>query len=194
MCKYNTKAIFLFGPTASGKTNISLNIAKKFPDWKFHLIGSHRLGENRNTKPFTNKMVERFKKIGNQALFHGFKDQDFVQQKMKTASINIIPSIWEEPFGLVAAEAMSNGIAIIASHVGGIPEIVKDNGVLIKDINTKLLNKKFCLKFDDKFACMLQHPVTTENKSSEFQISQTLKALKLSKIPTFIILPNNDSG
>ena len=41
---------------------------------------------------------------------------------------------------------------------------------------------------------MLQHPVTTENKSSEFQISQTLKALKLSKIPTFIILPNNDSG
>ena len=112
------------------------NIAKKFPDWKFHLIGSHRLGENRNTKPFTNKMVERFKKIGNQALFHGFKDQDFVQQKMKTASIIIIPSIWEEPFGLVAAEAMSNGIAIIASHVGGIPEIVKDNGVLIKDINT----------------------------------------------------------
>ena len=63
-----------------------------------------------------------------------------------------------------------------------------------KDINTKLLNKKFGLKFDDKFACMLQHPVTTENKSSEFQISQTLKALKLSKIPTFIILPNNDSG
>ena len=50
-----------------------------------------------------------------------------------------------------------------------------------KDINTKLLNKKFGLKFDDKFACMLQHPVTTENKSSEFQISQTLKALKLSK-------------
>ena len=63
-----------------------------------------------------------------------------------------------------------------------------------KDINTKLLNKKFGLKFDEKFACMLQHPVTTENKSSEFQISQTLKALKLSKIPTFIILPNNDSG
>lgn len=31
MYRYNTKAIFLFGPTASGKTNISLNIAKKFP-------------------------------------------------------------------------------------------------------------------------------------------------------------------
>ena len=36
-----------------------------------------------------------------------------------------MPSIWEEPFGLVAAEAMSNSIAIIASKVGGLSEIVK---------------------------------------------------------------------
>ena len=58
---------------------------------------------------------------------------------MKTASIIVIPSVWDEPFGLVAAEAMSNGIGIIASDIGGIPEIVKDNGVLIKDINKQKL-------------------------------------------------------
>ena len=45
--------------------------------------------------------------------------------KMKTSAIVVIPSIWEEPFGLVAAEAMSNGAAVIASDIGGIPEIVK---------------------------------------------------------------------
>ena len=58
---------------------------------------------------------------------------------MKTASIIIIPSLWEEPFGLVAAEAMSNGVAIIASKVGGLTEIVKNNGVLIENINFKKL-------------------------------------------------------
>ena len=48
----------------------------------------------------------------------------------------------EEPYGLVAAEAMSNGIAIIASNIGGIPEIVKKNGILIKNINKfKLQNE-----------------------------------------------------
>ena len=61
---------------------------------------------------------------------------------MKTASIIVIPSIWEEPFGLVAAEAMSNGISIIASKVGGISEIIGDNGVLIENINHKKLRKK----------------------------------------------------
>ena len=32
---------------------------------------------------------------------------------MKRASIIIIPSLWQEPFGLVAAEAMSNGIHVL---------------------------------------------------------------------------------
>ena len=61
---------------------------------------------------------------------------------MKTSSIIVIPSIWEEPFGLVAAEAMSNGMSIIASKVGGMPEIIGDNGILIENINYKKLRKK----------------------------------------------------
>ena len=40
------------------------------------------------------------------------KIKNFVEKKMKTASIIVIPSLWEEPFGLVAAEAMSNGIVL----------------------------------------------------------------------------------
>ena len=111
------------------------NIANKFPDWQFDLIGSFRLGDKRNKGSFVSKVIKNFQKIGNQSQFHGFKNQDFVQAKMKSAAIIIIPSKWEEPFGLVAAEAMSNGIAIIASDIGGIPEIVKNNGILIRDIN-----------------------------------------------------------
>ena len=61
---------------------------------------------------------------------------------MQSASIIIIPSIWEEPFGLVAAEAMGNGACIVTSKVGGIPEIIKDNGILIDQINFKKLLSK----------------------------------------------------
>ena len=111
------------------------NIAKKFPDWTFELIGSFRLGDNKNKDMFANNLIKKFEKISNQTKFHGYKNQEFIQKKMKTASIIVIPSVWAEPFGLVAAEAMSNGIGIIASDVGGIPEIVKANGILIQDIN-----------------------------------------------------------
>ena len=118
------------------------NIANKFPDWQFDLIGSFRLGDDKNEGSFASKVFKKFKNISNQTRFHGFKNQDFVQEKMKSASIIVIPSIWEEPYGLVAAEAMSNGIAIITSDIGGIPEIVKESGILIESINRlKLQNE-----------------------------------------------------
>ena len=110
------------------------NIANKFPDWQFDLIGSFRLGDDKNEGSFVADVIKKFKNISNQTRFHGFKNQDFVQEKMKNASIIVIPSIWEEPYGLVAAEAMSNGAAIIASDIGAIPEIVKKNGILVKSI------------------------------------------------------------
>jgi glycosyltransferase involved in cell wall biosynthesis len=117
------------------------SIASTFPDWNFGLIGSFRLGEHNNTNFYAHRVIKSFQEIGSQAIFYGFKNHQFVEEKMKTASIIVIPSIWEEPFGLVAAEAMSNGISIIASKVGGMPEIIRDNGVLIDNINYKKLRK-----------------------------------------------------
>ena len=111
------------------------SIANKYPDWSFGLIGSLRLGDNK-VNTFAQNVVEKFNNISSQTNFYGFKDYSFVEDKMKTTSIIIIPSVWNEPFGLVAAEAMSNGIAIIASRVGGITEIVRNNGILIENIDS----------------------------------------------------------
>ena len=138
------KEILFVGRLVSEKgvdlyVDVVQSIAKNFPDWSFELIGSFRLGDDKHKDAFINALIKKFKKISNQTKFHGFKNQAFVQEKMKTAAIIVIPSVWEEPFGLVAAEAMSNGIGIIASDIGGIPEIVEGNGVLIKDVNKQKL-------------------------------------------------------
>ena len=111
------------------------SIATDFPDWHFSLLGSSDLKHIQNKSYYASQVVRKFNSIGHQAKIYGFKNQNFVKEKMKNASIIIIPSLCEEGFGLVAAEAMSNGMAIIASKVGGIPEIVKDNGILISNID-----------------------------------------------------------
>ncbi len=117
-------------------------IAQKYPEWSFGIIGSSKLGDNKHRNFYSDYIIKKTKAIGHQAQFYGFKNQEFVEEKMKNASIVVIPSTWEEPFGLVAAEAMSNGACIIASKVGGIPEIIKDNGILIDKINLKKLSSK----------------------------------------------------
>jgi UDP-hydrolysing UDP-N-acetyl-D-glucosamine 2-epimerase len=63
-----------------------------------------------------------------------------------------------------------------------------------KDVNSSIIRKKFKLEKRKKFLIVIQHPVTTENESSNFQINETLEAIKLINIQTLIVLPNNDSG
>ncbi len=42
----------------------------------------------------------------------------------------LMPSLWNESFGLVAAEAMTNGIPVLASNRGALPETIGDAGFL----------------------------------------------------------------
>lgn len=43
----------------------------------------------------------------------------------KIADIVVIPSQWEEPFGLVAVESMATGCVTIVTNSGALPEIIK---------------------------------------------------------------------
>jgi glycosyltransferase involved in cell wall biosynthesis len=45
----------------------------------------------------------------------------------------LVPSVWAEPFGIVALEAMACGRAVIASEIGGLRDIVQDGvtGLLV---------------------------------------------------------------
>jgi glycosyltransferase involved in cell wall biosynthesis len=57
--------------------------------------------------------------------FHGWADPAPFYRK---AGIVLVPSLWPENFGYAVVEAMGYGLPVLASNVGGIPEIV-DNGI-----------------------------------------------------------------
>ncbi|MCQ3000997.1 glycosyltransferase family 4 protein [Pseudomonas syringae] len=74
---------------------------------------------------------ERFKALAlsPKISFVGYQSpEDFYKQ----IDVAIVPSIWNEPFGMVAVEACSWSVPVIASRMGGLPEIIQDqfNGLL----------------------------------------------------------------
>ena len=83
------------------------------------------------------KMCEKLK-INDSVEFLGF--QRDVDQIMRSSRVLVLPSRWEG-FGLVLLEAMKNKLPIIATNVGGIPEIITNGheGILVPKENPKIL-------------------------------------------------------
>jgi len=51
---------------------------------------------------------------------------------MNEHRVLVVPSRWEEPFGIVALEGMACGCAVVASDGGGLPDAVGRCGILFK--------------------------------------------------------------
>jgi len=70
--------------------------------------------------------VKRAAAEENSIEYLGQLPQESVQYYMRSAYALVFPSVWFEPFGLVMVEAMASGVPVIASRLGGTPEIIED--------------------------------------------------------------------
>lgn len=73
--------------------------------------------------------------------FAGMLPQESLACCMAEATALIVPSVFKEPFGQIAAEAALAGKAVIASNTGGLPEIVlhEETGLLVEPGNARQL-------------------------------------------------------
>lgn len=76
------------------------------------------------TGPLRNELEAHAKSSGSPVRFHGFRED--VSDCIAAVDAVIIPSVWEEAFPYAALEAMSVGRPVLASRVGGLPEIVEE--------------------------------------------------------------------
>jgi glycosyltransferase involved in cell wall biosynthesis len=67
----------------------------------------------------------------------------------------LVPSVWPEPFGIVALEAMAAGRPLIASRTGGLTDIVEDGstGVLVEPGDAAALSRAMAQLVADRALC-----------------------------------------
>jgi len=73
--------------------------------------------------------------------FYGNVERQVLAQAYRRAALLVYPSIWFEPFGLSAADALATGCPVVAFDVGGPRDIVRDgeNGRLLKEVSVAAL-------------------------------------------------------
>ena len=85
-------------------------------------------------------------KGGVQLIIHGFLPKKDLNKLFCNSDIFVLPSLYET-FGMVAVEAMSFGLPVICTNVGGIPEFIThgENGLLFKpgDVEDLVKNLRY---------------------------------------------------
>ena len=76
--------------------------------------------------------------------FTGWLDQDGLAELYRKMDICVVPSVWPEPFGIVALEAMASERPVIVTRVGGLQHIVADgiDGFVVDSFDAQALREK----------------------------------------------------
>ncbi len=97
--------------------------------------------------------------------------------QFQRAHIHVVPSRWDEPFGLTTVEGMASGLATVASNTGGSPEIIADAGFLFaRDDAADLADKLRPLINDEKLR--LHYGQLARQRALDFSWQNTWNGLK----------------
>jgi glycosyltransferase involved in cell wall biosynthesis len=102
--------VTLINPCAVKGIAIFLELARSLPDARFAAVPTW------GTTPADREALAA---LPNVTLLPPADDVDRIYKRTR---ILLLPSLWEEAFGVTAVEAMLRGIPVLASAVGGLPE------------------------------------------------------------------------
>jgi glycogen synthase len=76
--------------------------------------------------------------------FAGVKLDRELAELLNAHKIMVVPSLWEEPFGIVALEGIACGCVIVGSDGGGLKDAISNCGVTFPNGNIDLLANALC--------------------------------------------------
>ena len=113
----------------------ALTLLKNCKNLKCLIVGKnwlHSHAENEYTSKLKRIMNEMSDDLKSRIIFTGYVDHKNINEIYSISDCIVIPSQCEEAFGVVALEAMSMGIPVIASKSGGLTEVVANAGLMVE--------------------------------------------------------------
>jgi glycosyltransferase involved in cell wall biosynthesis len=91
-------------------------VAKQVPDLQLLYVG----------RPIDEGYVAQLRQRAGDALVHWLPSRVDVVTPLHAADVVVVPSMWEDPLPRAVIEGLATGRPVVASAVGGIPEMLQD--------------------------------------------------------------------
>lgn len=124
-------------------------------------------------------------RLTNDVRFLGFLDAEEIANELNEHRYLLVPSRWEEPFGIVALEGIACGCIPIVSDGGGLPDAVGKAGLVFQRNSLSSLVESTIRLLDDKglqdnfLKCAVEHlKQHTEKQVSQRYFDLFLNAVK----------------
>lgn len=98
---------------------------------KLLIIGATDYGDNARPTPYAQLLHDEAQQLGSSIVMTGFVPYNQVPRLLKMADMAVVPSLWEEPFGLTVVEAMAAGLPLITTRSGGITEVCQGVATIV---------------------------------------------------------------
>jgi glycosyltransferase involved in cell wall biosynthesis len=108
---------------------------KDEPNIKLMVIGGTFFGNAVDEDDFVRSLKDKAKTISDKIMFTGYIPYDKLPDYLHLADIAVIPSMWNEPFGLTIVEALAAGLPLVTTRSGGIPEICEGVATIVNREN-----------------------------------------------------------
>ena len=118
----------------------AMNQLTDYPQIKLMVLGSSFYGNVTEEDDFTRELRFKAESLKESIIFTGFIPYSDMPKYLKLADIAVLPSTWDEPFGLTVAEAQATGLPIITTHHGGIPEVVTEENAILLQTDEHFVN------------------------------------------------------
>lgn len=129
-----------------------------YPDIKLLALGSTFYGGNSfDDHPYALRVQREAEPVRHRITFTGYIPNQKMPEYLQLADVVIIPSVWDEPFGLTVAEAQAMGKPIITTRRGGIPEVVSETSAILLNTDEQFVDNLAAAILD-----LYQHPEKRE--------------------------------
>jgi glycosyltransferase involved in cell wall biosynthesis len=110
--------------------------------------------------------------------FLGRLNQDDLRAQTQRAWLQVVPSVWDEPFGIAALDAMAQARAVIASRAGGLSEIVDDGatGFLVPPSDPVALAQRLTALIEDPDGCAAMGAAGRQRLVEHFSMDRCVDA------------------